>query len=545
MKEKYIKSSSRKRISGVDLRRTILTGLALTAVLVLSSGVGSAFISSQNVLVINKDGPDPACGVGSCSIIPADYIGGPFNVPSLITMDQITRSAFPNAVFSAGGYDTVILFGVDNSKLLVAQTSALLSFVTGGGKLIIKDADAVSVPNGIPTNNYNWLPPVLQFSTSGPGPGGQPGLGLSITETNDLTSGLTPADITALNTGSDATGDANVITTNGTDWCEDLHGTNKPSIGNPPPPPTSGPIHMYSRLGGAAGSGIILYAAFDNDAANSSAGNSFISWNGVASSLSGGNQLKEILQSELTVNNNSNLPCKVPVVPPHGSIAGMKFNDLNGNGINDAEPGLVGWTITLTNESGGVVTNVTDTNGNYNFTGLADGNYTVGEVLQVGWTQTAPQPVPPGTYTVNLSAGENVIGKDFGNIRTPIASCNETVNPAGKNVPPAGSTTLPGSKGGQNEDGFYELQANNPLAEIFVKDIGSGTIFPLAPPGFSPGTKIKYTEANGATPSIKNIGGPNSAVDWHITGTGDAAVYAVVGIVKGPEVVCKVPPPPK
>ncbi len=39
----------------------------------------------------------------------------------------------------------------------------------------------------------------------------------------------------------------------------------------------------------------------------------------------------------------------------------------------------------------------------------------------------------------------------------PKIGCIETVNPHGKNIPPAGSTTLPGSKGGQNEDGFYEL----------------------------------------------------------------------------------------
>jgi len=103
--------------------------------------------------------------------------------------------------------------------------------------------------------------------------------------------------------------------------------------------------------------------------------------------------------------------------PKLGSISGMKFNDLNGNGANDAEPGLQGWTITLSNQSGIIATITTDNNGNYNFTNLTADNYTVGEVLQAGWTQTAPQPVPPGTYTVNLTAGENVVGKDFGNFK--------------------------------------------------------------------------------------------------------------------------------
>ncbi|HEX2359465.1 MAG TPA: hypothetical protein VHH72_06585, partial [Solirubrobacterales bacterium] len=38
-----------------------------------------------------------------------------------------------------------------------------------------------------------------------------------------------------------------------------------------------------------------------------------------------------------------------------------------------------------------------------------------------------------------------------------VAFCEETVNPHGQNVPPAGSTTLPGPKGGINDDGFYEV----------------------------------------------------------------------------------------
>lgn len=135
----------------------------------------------------------------------------------------------------------------------------------------------------------------------------------------------------------------------------------------------------------------------------------------------------------------------------------------------------------------------------------------------------------------------------------PEASCNETVNPHGNTVPPAGSTTPPGPKGGQNDDGFYEVSAEDadgpdPL-EVFVEDTGSGTIF--GP--YASGTKIKYTEANGATPSATPMGGNNGggngqsvAVDWHIKGTGDAAVFAVDGLgAVSPSVSCLVPPPPK
>jgi len=66
-----------------------------------------------------------------------------------------------------------------------------------------------------------------------------------------------------------------------------------------------------------------------------------------------------------------------------GEIHGMKFNDLNGNGIKDlGEIGLANWTIRLKNESGSVVSTITDTSGNYSFTNLIDDNYTIGEVLK-------------------------------------------------------------------------------------------------------------------------------------------------------------------
>jgi hypothetical protein len=120
------------------------------------------------------------------------------------------------------------------------------------------------------------------------------------------------------------------------------------------------------------------------------------------------------------------------------------------------------------------------------------------------------------------------------------ANCVETVNPAGENTPPAGSTTLPGPKGGQNEDGFYQLTSDPASAGVTVIDEGSGTSFGPFPSG----TRIKYTQAPGATPGLKKIGSANgnaNAVTWHITGTGDAVAVSGDGV----RVSCKVPPPPK
>jgi hypothetical protein len=99
-----------------------------------------------------------------------------------------------------------------------------------------------------------------------------------------------------------------------------------------------------------------------------------------------------------------------------GSISGTKYNDLNSSGTRDAgEPGLTNWTITLTNSTGRVVTKVTDVNGSYSFVNLTDGNYTVGEVNQSGWKQTAPA---TEVYSITISDGTVVTGIDFGNVQT-------------------------------------------------------------------------------------------------------------------------------
>lgn len=116
----------------------------------------------------------------------------------------------------------------------------------------------------------------------------------------------------------------------------------------------------------------------------------------------------QVLHSDLLL-----VPSRKILQPPQlGSICGTKFNDLDCSGQwNAGEPGLAGWTINLT---GPVNTSVvTGAGGVYCFNNLPAGQYTVSEVLQAGWTQTAPP--PPGTWSVILLAGGNVLGIDFGN----------------------------------------------------------------------------------------------------------------------------------
>ena len=89
------------------------------------------------------------------------------------------------------------------------------------------------------------------------------------------------------------------------------------------------------------------------------------------------------------------------------SIHGYAFSDLNNNGQNNSEPRLVGWTIVLvgTNGMGAPVsaTTTTGVNGEYSFTGLAPGTYTVSEQVPIGWTQTS------GGATFTLVSGEEAV----------------------------------------------------------------------------------------------------------------------------------------
>ena len=77
---------------------------------------------------------------------------------------------------------------------------------------------------------------------------------------------------------------------------------------------------------------------------------------------------------------------------------------------------LPGWTINLFNTTGLVQTNVTDSNGNFNFGNLLPGQYTVSEVLQPSTINTTASSV---SVTLQAAQTINITQQDgaFGNIR--------------------------------------------------------------------------------------------------------------------------------
>jgi len=100
------------------------------------------------------------------------------------------------------------------------------------------------------------------------------------------------------------------------------------------------------------------------------------------------------------------------------SIEGMKFNDLDRDGINDDEPGLSGWLIYIDYDNDDMRDaeepyDITDANGDYCIDGIKPGTWTVREQMLGGWTQSV------GSFVVSFESRQHYVSEtgeyDFGN----------------------------------------------------------------------------------------------------------------------------------
>lgn len=128
------------------------------------------------------------------------------------------------------------------------------------------------------------------------------------------------------------------------------------------------------------------------------------------------------------IHDEMGMKGEVIVLPPGGIISGTKFNDVNGNGINDpGEKGLSGWKIRLVGVVGeGTETKVlnkettTNDDGFYMFEDLPPGNYNVIEELEKGFV-----PVVSPVKNIMLEKGEISENNNFFN--RPVNSLIPTV----------------------------------------------------------------------------------------------------------------------
>src|SRR5262249_54273605 len=96
------------------------------------------------------------------------------------------------------------------------------------------------------------------------------------------------------------------------------------------------------------------------------------------------------------------------------ALSGNVFNDLNGDGVQESgEPGLANWSVQLLKSGIVIATKTTDSQGNYSFTNVGPGAYSIKEVLQSGWIQSSS----PTTFSVTAASGQNVGGLAFGDFK--------------------------------------------------------------------------------------------------------------------------------
>lgn len=110
----------------------------------------------------------------------------------------------------------------------------------------------------------------------------------------------------------------------------------------------------------------------------------------------------------------------------------------------------------------------------------------------------------------------------------PVATCVESVNPSGKNVP-----------GAKNEDGFYKVGGTDACTSTSAVGVKLGTYVLLQ------GETIKITQTPGKS-GVRFVGtmGPLAIRHFQV-GPGDAVITVTDGSGNTSSVTCLVPPPPK
>lgn len=170
------------------------------------------------------------------------------------------------------------------------------------------------------------------------------------------------------------------------------------------------------------------------------------------------------------------------------TVSGYVYNDLNGNGVLDTgETKLSNQTVSLSSSQWGTKTTITDASGNYLFTSVCDGPYSLKVVPQSGWIQTSP--TDPNGYSISITNGFSILDKNFGlklspPTATPLPTATATATPLpSPTITPiptvAGTTTLSltvsfdgiGSRGDNSNPDESTFSNKNPFHPIIKTDV--------------------------------------------------------------------------
>ena len=112
-------------------------------------------------------------------------------------------------------------------------------------------------------------------------------------------------------------------------------------------------------------------------------------------------------QAAVTISDASVQGVDFGMVAP-ASIGDRVWDDVNANGSDEGEPGIANVTVILTDANGAeVARTTTDANGNYRFTGLIPGTYTVTIEVPDGYAAATT------SATVTVGEGEENLDVDF------------------------------------------------------------------------------------------------------------------------------------
>ncbi len=201
-----------------------------------------------------------------------------------------------------------------------------------------------------------------------------------------------------------------------------------------------------------------------------------------------------------------------------GSIRGRVFEDVNQTGMDSAtDPGLKGWTVFLDLQNDGKLdagdpSTTTDASGNFVFSGLEPGTYTVGEIVQPGWQLTYPGTGGSSVQEVKVTVGA---------ADSPVAVA-DTTGPDGTASTTAANQALIGLDQFRDDPRFQGINGQGYTVAVLDSgvDVTNPYFGPVGANGLAAGIAYQYDFVDNTGPAPDLLG--HGSVVSSIIGSRDA-----------------------